>query len=127
MERLFAELARVLLDVRTLPDGILGRLNGRPVQAQRIAGATVEWVVLRCAVCAEVDLALPLVLERNARLAFAALALANGVYWVRIALPCDSAELADPARAIAMLVEAAETLVPRQAVSDGAAFAHWAA
>jgi hypothetical protein len=127
MERVFAELARVVRDLRTLPDGISGQLNGRPVQAQRIAGATVEWVVLRTAVCAAAELDLALVLERNARLAFAALALSNGVYWVRIALPGDSAELADPARVIAMLVEAAESLVPRQEISNGAAFAHWAA
>lgn len=125
---LFAELARCLESPRPLPNGISGMLHGRAVQAERIPGAIVDWVVLRATVCAAAEMDPHLVLERNARLAFGALALAGGEYWLRIALPADTAELADPAHVIDLLVAAADSLVPHHTPSsDSASFAHWTA
>jgi len=121
-----SDVARVagLVALRELPDGVSVLVRGREVRIERAFGLTVPWIVLRTPICDELDPAS--VLERNARLAFATIVLAGGVYWLRVALPGDSAELADPARAIALLVDAAVSLVPRYVGHPSAAFDHYA-
>lgn len=110
--------------VRALPDGISGLARGREVRIEQAPGLRVPWIVLRTPICDELDPAS--VLERNARLAFATIVLARGVYWLRVALPADSDELADPARMVALLVDAAASLQPRNIACSLAAFDHYA-
>ncbi len=126
-DRIVAELAGELGAVRWLPGGVSGLAeDGREVRIEHTRGVTVEWIVLRAEICAGYEMDSELVLERNARLAFAAIVLANGVYWLRVALPLDSAELADPRRALALVTEGAGSLAPRRPVTRGPAFDYYA-
>jgi hypothetical protein len=102
--------------------------QGRDVRIEQVPGLAVVWIVLRMRICSGFDMDPELVLERNARLAFASIALSEGSYWLRVALPSDSAALADPQQVIALVVDAARSLVPRCEVVTGAAsvFDHYA-
>jgi hypothetical protein len=127
-DRVVGELSCVLDRVRALPDGgVSGRLvGGREVRIERVRGAAVEWIVLRTPICNANEMDVELVLERNARLALATIVLAGGVYWLRIALPVDSAELANPRRAVALVVDGAESLAPHIVTISSDVFSHYA-
>jgi hypothetical protein len=107
-------LASVLRDLRELPDGCAGRAHDREVRVEHTRGIAVDWIVLRSPICAAIELDARKVVERHARLAFATIVLADGLYWLRVSVPSDSAELADPTRLIGLLVEAAGSLAPNR-------------
>lgn len=114
-DRIVAELAKGLRNVRKLSDGFTGRTaQGRELQVVCARGLAVDWIVLRTPICEAYELDLAQVAERNARLAFATIVLADNTYWLRVALPCDSVELADPERLIALVINAAGSLVARR-------------
>ncbi len=95
--------------------GFLGTtVEGIEVLVEHSRGATVDWLVLRTPICAQKEMDPELVLERNARLAFAAMVLSNGTYWLRVAVPFDSGELADLARLVALLIDGARSLWPNR-------------
>jgi hypothetical protein len=124
-DHVFGELARGLTRVRALPDGgVSGLAGGREVRIERVRGAAVDWIVVRAEICNADEMDVELVLERNARLAFATIVLAAGVYWLRFAAPIDSAELSH--RAIALVAEGAQSLAPRVVAIHSDVFAHHA-
>jgi hypothetical protein len=103
--------------------------DGYPLLIEHAPGHTIEWLVVRVPVCKQGEMDPELVLERNGTLAFATLLLMQGAYWLRVAVPFDSVELADPARLVAMCVDAARSLNPNrvQPVAGASAiFAHYA-
>jgi hypothetical protein len=103
--------------------------EGYPLLVERAPGNVVEWLVVRVPVCKQSEMDAELVLERNGTLAFATLLLMQGAYWLRVAVPFDSAELADPPRLVALCVDAARSLNPNrvQPVAGASAiFAHYA-
>jgi hypothetical protein len=105
-------VASVLRDVRQLPDGCVGRAYGREVTVEHAPGIAVDWIVLRSPICAAIELDLDDAIERQARLAFASIVLVDGVYWLRVSVPSDSAELVDPGWMLGLVVEAAASLAP---------------
>jgi len=126
-DRMISDLARVLRAIRPLASGVSGlTTDGREVRVEHARGAVVEWIVLRAIICMASEMDPELVLERNARLAFATIVLANGFYWLRVALPVDSAELANPRDVIALVADGAASLAPRPVLASSIAFDHYA-
>ena len=126
-ERALADLVSMLHAVRVLPGGVSGlAADGREVRIEHAVGVEVDWIVLRAEICVAADLDPELVLERNARLAFATIVLANGVYWLRMAIPLDSAELCDPRRTVALVTDGARSLAPHRPVTTSSAFDYYA-
>ncbi len=112
---LVEELAAVLEIRRSAPGAFIGSTaDGQRVHGQYRPGDTVGWVALRTPICGQGDMDPTRTLERNHRLAFAVMELADGHYWLRTSLPLDSSELDHPGRLVGGLVEAAETLRPRR-------------
>lgn len=123
-----SELAGSLRAIQRLPDGVSGfAADGRELRIEHSRGVEVDWIVIRAVICGQGDMDPQLVLERNGRLALAAIVLAHGTYWLRVALPLDSAELADPRRAIELVRDGAASLAPSCQPTDSPAFAHYAA
>lgn len=103
--------------------------EGFPLLVEHAPGTAVEWLVVRAPVCKQSEMDPELVLERNGTLAFATLLLMQGAYWLRVAVPFDSAELRDPSLLVAQCIDAARSLAPnRTEVVAGASaiFAHYA-
>ncbi len=86
--------------------------DGRQVIVDLRSGTDVEWVVLRTPICAQEDLDPVLVLERNSQMAFVAMVLMQGMYWLRHAVPFDSLDVRQPGALVALLVDAAHALGP---------------
>jgi hypothetical protein len=112
------------------PRGFAGATaEGYPLLVEHAAGNTVEWLVVRVPICKQDEMDPQLVLERNGTLAFATLLLMQGAYWLRVAVPFDSAELSDPPRLITLCVDAAKSLSPHRvepAAGASAIFSHYA-
>ncbi len=103
--------------------------DGYPLLVEHAAGNTVEWLVVRVPICKQDEMDPQLVLERNGTLAFATLLLMQGAYWLRVAVPFDSAELGDPPRLITLCVDAAKSLSPHRVepvAGASAIFSHYA-
>jgi hypothetical protein len=113
-QALKTELARELTLSDELPRGFAATTrDGQRVLVESARGAATDWLVLRVHVCAEDALDAKQVLERNGKLAFAALVLWQGAYWLRVAVPFDSSELRAPTTLIALCIDAAQSLAPR--------------
>ncbi len=96
-------------------DGLVGvTAEGHEVRIEYTRGIAATWVVLCAPICRRDQIDPELALERNARLALATIAIADGVYWLRVAVPLDSAELSDPRQLFALLIDAARSLDPRR-------------
>ncbi len=85
---------------------------GHEVVVEHRMGTDMDWVVLRSPICAQGEMDPAQVLERSGRMAFATLVLVRGIYWLRVALPCDSVELRDLAKLVGLLTEGARSLWP---------------
>ncbi len=108
-----AELAAVLTISHRPPHGIIGTTSdGCEVRVERARGIAGEWFVVCAPICRRDELDPELVLERNARLAFATIAATENTYWLRVAVPLDSAEGTPVGRLVSLLVEAARSLAP---------------
>ncbi len=90
-------------------------IEGHHVLVEHTHGSAVDWLVMRTRICAQNEMDPELVLERNGTLAFAVMVLMKGTYWLRVAIPFDSMELANPKQLVSFLVEGARSLAPHSA------------
>jgi hypothetical protein len=86
--------------------------RGDEIIVERATGDASEWLVVRARICARPDMDPEASLERNDALAFAAIVLGAGTYWLRVAFPFGALELRDPVRLVYLCVEAARSLAP---------------
>jgi hypothetical protein len=110
-------------------NGFAGKSGeGYPFLVEQAAGSAVPWLVVRVPVCKQTEMDPVLVLERNGTLAFATLLLMQGAYWLRVAVPFDSAELGSSLDLVNLCIDAAKSLNPNrvEAVESASAiFKHW--
>ncbi len=109
-----------LTQVSARERGLTAVCDGRLVNVEYALGDPGGWLVVRTPVCARGAMDPELTLERNDTLAFAALQLSKGTYWLRLGVPFDSAEMGDPLRWIKRVVAAARSLSPHHVAVNGA-------
>ncbi len=90
--------------------GLSAMVDDRFVIIDCALGDPGAWLVVRTPVCARAEMDPELTLERNDTLAFAALLLSRGMYWLRLAVPLDSRELREPVGWVKRAVRAARSL-----------------
>ena len=122
------ELARTLTITESSPRRLAATTpDGCPVRIA-ITRGVVDWLVVEAWICRQADVDPVGILARNAELVFATVVLRDDDCWLRVAVPLDSVEVADPARVIALAISAARSMSPvRVAPMVGArdAFSHY--
>jgi hypothetical protein len=91
--------------------------DGQRLTVELAQGMRGDWLVLAASICSVERMDGMLTLERSARLALSSLVAAGGQYWLRMAVPLDSAELGDVGELASLCLSAARSLSPAGATA----------